>query len=128
MTGLTQREYLRKIAPDFSVLEMLEQAYYQGKLKDRTDIAKDIFYYPDTNPVLYRAMFLFDAPEADDMKYFTNEDNFIYEVYNYGERYVAIAVLIDRFLTANGTNSSNLPSYGITVNPDIDTKVFGVGF
>ena len=123
MTGLTQREYLRKIAPDFSVLEMLEQAYYQGKMQNRSDMAKDIFYCPVTNPVLYRAMFLFDDPETEENKYFTNSENFIYEVYNYGERYVAIAVLIDRFFNSD----SLLSSEGITVAENYSIA-FGVGF
>ena len=133
MTELTQREYLRKLAPDFSVLEMLEQAYYQGQTNNLTDLGKGIFYYPDNtsvnkhhSPVLYRAMFLFDEAEGTNTKYFTNSENFIYEVYNYGDRYVTIAVLIDRLFKEDEADS--LPKSGIEVNTTYFLNVFGVGF
>ena len=124
MTELTQREYLRKLAPDFSVLEMLEQAYYQGQTDkfDTSDLRKNIFHYPDNTPVLYRAMFLFDEPEGEN-KYFSNTDNFVYEVYNFGDRCIAIAVLIDRLF-----EDSSLPIKGIEVNTEKFLNVFGVGF
>ena len=130
MTDLTQREYLRKIAPDFSVLEMLEQAYYQGQTNLLSNNIKSIFYYPDNHSSLYRAIFLFDEPEAPNNKYFTNNSNFVYEVYNFGDRYVAIAILINRLAstTQNAFNDS------INVNPAFYNKkdnkkyVFGVGF
>ena len=151
MSELTQKEYLRKLAPDFSVLEMLEQAYYQGQTEKLNDLGKGIFYYylenkPENKPenennipVLYRAMFLFDEPEDNENKYFKNKNYFVYEVYPFGDRYVAIAVLIDRlFKKSSDTNNSLLlPTTGIEVNlptndTDINKKkfsnVFGVGF
>ena len=125
MTELTQKEYLRKLAPDFSVLEMLEQAYYQGQTKNLTDLdlRKGIFYYPGNTPVLYRAMFLFDEPETENKKYFTNNSNFMYEKYNFGDRYVAIAISIDRLF-----ENSELPKNGVSVNTTDFSNVFGVGF
>lgn len=126
MTELTKREYLRKIAPDFSVLEMLEQAYYQNQLSrfSESDVRQKIFYYPtNTSKVLYRAMFLFDSAETNDNKYFKNDNtNFVYEVYNYGDRFVAIAIIMDRLFTGN-----TLPTSGISVNDNF-SPVFGVGF
>ena len=126
MTALTQREYLRKIAPDFSVLEMLEHAYYQGQTNLLAENIKSIFYYPGNHPKLYRAIFLFDEPEDEDEKYFTNDSNFVYEVYNFGDRYVVIAILINRFLSTD-VKSFN-PNECIQINTDDFTNVFGVGF
>lgn len=125
MTDLTQREYLRKIAPDFSVLEMLEQAYYQGQTNLLSNNIKSIFYYKDNPSKLYRAIFLFDEAEDEDKKYFTNNKNFVYEVYNFGDKYVAIAILINRFLSTEH-NSFN-PDDCIQINNKF-TNVFGVGF
>lgn len=125
MTDLTQREYLRKIAPDFSVLEMLEQAYYQGQTNLLSNNIKSIFYYKDNPSKLYRAIFLFDEAEDEDKKYFTNNKNFVYEVYNFGDKYVAIAILINRFLLTEH-NSFN-PDDCIQINNKF-TNVFGVGF
>ena len=128
MTELTQREYLRKLAPDFSVLEMLEQAYYQGQTEKLNNLGKGIFYYPGNTPtpVLYRAMFLFDEPEDENNKYFTNDSNFVYDVYNFGDRFVAIAVFIDRLF--KDSSNSSLPKSGIEVNTTYFSNVFGAGF
>ena len=125
MTDLTQREYLRKIAPDFSILEMLEQAYYQGQTNLLSNNIKSIFYYKDNPSKLYRAIFLFDEAEDEDKKYFTNNKNFVYEVYNFGDKYVAIAILINRFLSTEH-NFFN-PDDCIQINNKF-TNVFGVGF
>lgn len=125
MTTLTQREYLRKIAPDFSVLEMLEQAYYQGQCVSLETNIKNIFYYPGNKSYLYRAIFLFDENETNENKYFTNSKNFVYEVYNFGDRYVAVAISINRFLSTE-INSFNYDDC-IQINTAF-TNVFGVGF
>jgi hypothetical protein len=125
MTALTQREYLRKIAPDFSVLEMLEHAYYQGQTNLLTENIKSIFYYPDNHASLYRAIFLFDEPEAANNKYFMNNSNFVYEVYNFGDRYVAIAILINRLAA---TTQNAFTDYIKVNHSDFTKNVFGVGF
>ena len=123
MDSLTEQEYLRKIAPDFSVLTMLEQAYYQGetsKWTDTTDIRKKIFIYPDNNPILYRAMILHDTGNSTFID--TNNKNISYTTYNYGDRFVTIAVLNDRF-----NYSGSFSSTGILKN-NHDQTIFGVGF
>lgn len=124
MDSLTEKEYLRKIAPDFSVLTMLEQAYYQGETSkwNTTDIRKKIFIYPKNNPKLYRAMILHDTIDAAFIN--TTDKNIYYETYNYGDRFVTIAVLNDRF---NENFSLNSSSTGI-LKSDYGQTIFGVGF
>ena len=106
MTDLEKRKYLLEIAPDFSVLDMVEQAYHQNRFDKLSDDYKEIFFYQghfssndDYKVNVYRVMLLYDADptinsEGKSIKVFYNEDPEVYyEKYSYGNRYVIIGVL-----------------------------------
>ena len=100
MTDLEKRKYLLEIAPDFSVLDMVEQAYYQNRFDKLSEDYKEIFFYPGHfGNAVYRVMLLYDADptidsEGKNIEVFYNEDPEVYyEKYSYGNRYVIIGVL-----------------------------------
>ena len=100
MTDLEKRKYLLEIAPDFSVLDMVEQAYHQNRFDKLSDDYKEIFFYPGHfGNAVYRVMLLYDADptidsEGKNIEVFDNEDPEVYyEKYSYGNRYVIIGVL-----------------------------------
>ena len=100
MKDLEKRKYLLEIAPDFSVLDMVEQAYYQNRFDKLSEDYKEIFFYPDHfGNAVYRVMLLYDIDptidsEGNVKKVFNNEDPEVYyEKYSYGNRYVIIGVL-----------------------------------
>ena len=108
MTDLEKRKYLLEIAPDFSVLDMVEQAYNQNRFDKLSDDYKEIFFYPghffsndDYKVNVYRVMLLYDADptiytdsEGNNIKVFSNTNPEVYyEKYSYGNRYVIIGVL-----------------------------------
>ena len=100
MTDLEKRKYLLEIAPDFSVLDMVEQAYHQNRFDKLSDDYKEIFFYPGhSGNAVYRVMLLYDADptidsEGKNIEVFYNEyPEVYYEKYSYGNRYVIIGVL-----------------------------------
>ena len=102
MTDLEKRKYLLEIAPDFSVLDMVEQAYHQNRFDKLSDDYKEIFFYPGNfGNAVYRVMLLYDADptihtdsEGNNIKVFSNTNPEVYyEKYSYGNRYVIIGVL-----------------------------------
>lgn len=100
MTDLEKRKYLLEIAPDFSVLDMVEQAYHQNRFNKLSDDYKEIFFYPGHfGNAVYRVMLLYDKDptinsEGEKIEVFYNEDPEVYyEKYSYGNRYVIIGVL-----------------------------------
>ena len=102
MKDLEKRKYLLEIAPDFSVLDMVEQAYHQNRFNKLSDDYKEIFFYPGHfGNAVYRVMLLYDADptihtdsEGNNIKVFSNTNPEVYyEKYSYGNRYVIIGVL-----------------------------------
>ena len=116
---LSDSEYLRLIAPDFSVVEMLEEFYCRGNILNK-GIQSEIFYIKSVNECkLYRGIFLFDKSETVDNKYFNNIDHIVYNVFPYGDRFIAIAESI------NQDESNNTE----TLSPNqYFENIYGVGF
>ena len=112
-TRVTKADYLKKLAPDFSVFDNLEYSYVRGKT-----INPDIFLI-DRNVTstkvekitnFYRAMFYVYPLDSDNNIKLSNNCEYIIERYNEG--YVIIAETEDR--EAMQKNISR-PTLAITV-------------
>lgn len=112
-TRVTKAEYLKKLAPDFSVFDNLEYSSVRGKtinpdifLIDRNVTSEKV----EKSTNFYRAMFYAYPLDSDSNITLSNNCEYIIERYNEG--YVIIAETEDR--EAMQKNSSR-PALSITV-------------
>jgi hypothetical protein len=115
------QDYFIKLAPDFSVFDMVEKYYHDNDIVPVNGVFKDLFFYryniiANTNIVtpFYRGMFLILMDESSgDGAITINGNSDEYTVFPYKEGYILIAIQDDPI--------------EITCSKDIDL-VIGVAF
>jgi hypothetical protein len=134
--GTNFQDYFLKMAPDLSVLDLVEQ-YYFNHSETFGELLSGVFSYQEFNPMapsvntgFYRAMFYVEVDEVnfpDSQLSFnglfvdTEDDvNSDYTMFAYKNGYVMIAVS-DNLLIIESKNSQEQSSASIT-------KIIGVGF